>query len=300
MTGSSHIPRVSIGLPVYNGERYLEETLNSVLRQTFTDFVVYISDNASTDKTEEICRQFADQDSRIVYERHPENIGAAGNYERCFLPAKSEFFRWQNADDLIEPTLIEKCLKVLDKHSDIVLAYGKTHIIDDSGNFVRKYDDNLALMQNSPYQRFKTCLENIRLQNLMYGLIRRDLLAQTARMKAYISADINLIAELTLYGKIYEVPEHLFNRRIHEESSSWDMKDNDTLQKFFNLSKKKLELQTWRNIYQYYKSFNNSPILMNQKIALVFYLLRYSYWRKNILGSELFECVQHKFRMGIK
>ncbi|SEA45206.1 Glycosyltransferase involved in cell wall bisynthesis [Desulfuromusa kysingii] len=300
MAGSSHIPRVSIGLPVYNGERYLEETLNSVLRQTYTDFVVYISDNASTDKTEEICRQFVDQDSRIVYERHPKNIGAAGNYERSFLPAKSEFFRWQNADDPIEPTLIEKCLKVLDEHSDVVLAYGKTYIIDDNGNFVRKYDDNLALMQDTPYQRFKTCLENIRLQNLMYGLIRRDLLAQTARMKAYISADINLIAELTLYGKIYEVPEHLFNRRIHEESSSWDMKDNDTLQKFFNLSKKNLALQTWRNIYQYYKSINKSPILINQKISLVFYLLRYSFWRKNILTSELFECLQHKFGMGIK
>ena len=283
-------PRVSIGLPVYNGDRYLEQTLNSVLKQTFTDFVIYIADNASTDNTEEICKQYATQDSRIVYNRHPVNIGAAGNYERCFLPAKSEFFRWQNADDTIEPRLIEKCLRVLDENPDVVLTYGKTHIIEDEGDVVSEYDDNLALMQDDPSQRFKMCLQNIKLQNLMYGLIRREQLVNTSRMQAFVSADINLIAELSLYGKFFEIQEHLFNRRIHEECSSWDMKDAEKLRIFFNPQKKsKLSFQTWRHFFEFYKAVIRSPIEFSQKTILYYYLFKRAYWQKKELVLELFK-----------
>lgn len=285
-------PRVSIGMPVFNGERYLEDTLNSVLNQTYTDFVIYITDNASTDGTEEICKKYAAKDSRIVYKRYSVNVGAAKNYERCFKPANSEYFRWQNADDPIEPRLIEKCIKVLDRYPDVVLAYGKTNIIDGESKFVKEYDDNLELLQDHPSRRFIKCLEKIRFQNLMYGLIRREQLSKTARMKAYVSADINLIAELTLYGKFFEIKEHLFNCRRHEECSSWNMKDKEKLRNFWDPTKKKLLLQTWRNFFEYYKAVFRSPIELSQKSAISCYLFRRAYWQKNIFCSELHEYIK--------
>jgi len=281
--------RVSIGMPVYNGSRFIVETLESVLNQTYSDFILLISDNASTDNTGDICQEYAAKDDRICYFRHPKNVGAAGNYERCFAPAKSEYFRWQNADDTIEPTLIEKCVNILDEQKDVVLTYGKSHIINDHSEFVTKYDDNLFLMQDSPVERFIDCLNNIALQNLMYGLIRREELSKTARMGAYFSSDINLIAELTLYGKFYEIQEHLFNCRRHEDCSSWDMSDKEKLREFWNPAKSNMYMQTWRNFYEYYKAVARSPIKITEKQSLFYYLVKHAYWQKNVLGSELGE-----------
>ncbi len=173
--------RVDIGMPVYNGERYIEATLESLATQTFEDYSLCIADNASTDRTEEICRAWAKQDARIVYIRNSENVGAALNYEVCFQPGNARYFRWQNSDDTIEPELIQKCVEILDAQEQVVLAYGKSHIIDADGKYVRSYDDDLYLMQDRPSERFITCLGNIGLQNLMYGLIRRDALVKTSR-----------------------------------------------------------------------------------------------------------------------
>jgi len=286
-------PRVSIGLPVYNGARYIEQTLESILNQTFTDFVVIISDNASTDDTQDICRRYARRDGRIVYSRHPENIGAAGNYERCFLPAASEYFRWHNADDTIDHTLVEKCVAVLDSDPNIVLAYGKTQFIDSEGNSLGPYDDNLELLQDTASERFAACLRNIRLQHVMYGLIRRHTLAKTARMRPYVSADINLIAELSLYGKFFELPEYLFHCRRHERCLSWDMTNQEKVREFWNPQKKKVFLSTWRNVFEYYRAVFRAPIEYAEKRAVCCFLIKHAYWFKGALGSELYEFMKY-------
>ena len=96
-------PRVSIGLPVYNGDNYLAETLDSILAQTFTDFELIISDNGSTDRTEAICRRYAAQDHRVRYVRNPSNLGAARNYKRAFELARGEYFKWNGHDDPLAP-----------------------------------------------------------------------------------------------------------------------------------------------------------------------------------------------------
>lgn len=283
---------VSIGMPVYNGEKYLEETLVSVLNQTYSDFLFYISDNASTDRTKEICKQYALQDSRIIYIENEINVGAAGNYEKCFLPSTSKYFRWQNSDDTIEPQLIEKCFITLEENPDVVLAYGKSHIIDGQGEYVREYDDNLHLMHDKASDRFIACLTQIKFQNLMYGLMRREALQSTARMGAYVSADINLIAELTLYGKFFEIDEHLFNCRRHEDCSSWDMEDKEKLRKFWNPNKNKLRLQEFKSIYEYLKAVIRSPVPRQHKQVIIYYLIKYSYWRKKVLYTDVFESIK--------
>src|SRR5690349_812781 len=92
-------PQVSIGLPVYNGEKYLLNAIGSLLKQDFEDFELVISDNASTDKTEAMCHEFAAKDKRIRYHRNETNIGATGNYNRVFRLSNGEFFRWASHDD---------------------------------------------------------------------------------------------------------------------------------------------------------------------------------------------------------
>src|SRR5207244_10480282 len=111
---TSKMPRVSIGVPVYNGERYIAETLDSLLAQTFEDFELIISDNASHDRTEGICRAYAAKDSRIRYVRNSTNLGAARNYRLAVELSSGEYFRWANCDDLFAPTSLSRCVEVLD------------------------------------------------------------------------------------------------------------------------------------------------------------------------------------------
>ncbi len=284
---------VAIGLPVYNGERYLEDTLRSVLNQTFDNFDLFIADNASTDRTEEICRDYAGRDSRIQYIRNSVNLGASKNYTVCFEPARSRYFRWQNADDPIEPTLIERCFEVLEADPEVVLAYGKTHIIDENGGFMEAYDDNLDLSSESASIRFKDCIQHLGLQNVIYGLIRRDALAHTALLGNFLAADINLVVELSLYGKFKEVPVHLFNRRMHPEASSWKRDDSERQKDFWDPAKRKLVMQTWRSIKEYYKAVWRSPISLEDKRVLSMFLLKRAYWNKDPMKNELMEVIKY-------
>lgn len=284
-------PRVSIGLPVYNAEYYLEETLSSLLNQTYSDFLLYISDNASTDRTGEICLDYANRDDRIVYIENKKNLGAAANYSRCFMPATSEYYRWQNADDTIEPELIEECLVVLDAHPDAVLAYGKSRIMDGEGKYLEDYDDNLNLLHDSPSDRFIKCRDQIGLQHLMYGLIRRESLAKTALIAPYIASDMTLICELSLYGKFIEIPRILFNRRMHEESCSWDKDDKEKQKNHWDPSKRQLVFQNWISIYEHYKAVTRAPISINEKMKLYKFLIKYTYWNKDSLISDVKDTV---------
>jgi glycosyltransferase involved in cell wall biosynthesis len=281
-----------MGMPVYNGERYLEETLRANLGQTFGDFRLYIADNASTDRTGEICRDYAARDKRIVYIRNPVNVGAPGNYARCFHPAESEYFRWANADDLPDATLVEKCVKVLDQEPDAVLAYGKSRIIDEHGAFDRAYEDNLHLPQRSAAQRFYACMERVGLNNVIYGLMRRKALSRTPLFGNYQGADVNLVVELSLYGQFHEIPEILFSRRRHPQASSWDPNDFDRQTKFWDPSKRKLVMQTWRSLYEHNRAVVRAPIPFTQKAAILYYLSKKAIWSRKLMSQELGDLVK--------
>ena len=107
------MPRVSIGIPVYNGGRFIKEAIDSILAQTFEDFELILSDNASTDETEEICKEYATLDRRIRYYRNEENLGAAKNYNRVFELSNGEYFKWASHDDLCAPEYLERCIAAL-------------------------------------------------------------------------------------------------------------------------------------------------------------------------------------------
>ncbi len=150
-------PPLTIGLPVYNGERFVAEAVESILAQEFGDFLLTISDNASTDATEEICRELAARDARITYERHTTNRGAAWNYNHLARSATSPFFKWAAHDDVLRPTAISRCMEALCDRPEAVLSFPRRMKIDERGDVV-KVNRPRALRftapDASPHERF--------------------------------------------------------------------------------------------------------------------------------------------------
>ena len=154
-------PTISIGLPVWNGARYLADAIESILSQTFTDFELIISDNASTDDTAQIAQNFAERDRRIRYHRNEENIGGARNENLTFELSRGRYFRLSAYDDLVEPTLLERCVETLEQDPDAVLCFPETLVIDERGE-VTHAEANTRGTASSPSQRFReTCIPRL-------------------------------------------------------------------------------------------------------------------------------------------
>jgi glycosyltransferase involved in cell wall biosynthesis len=206
-------PRLSIGLPVHNGEAYLSESLDALLAQSYQDFELIISDNASTDGTEEICRRYAAHDPRIRYLRQPANIGAAPNHNAVLEAARGELFKWASHDDLYDRDLLARCVEVLDTHPDVVLVSSYSAVIEADGgrrdvavNYPRHTDSTRAA------ERFRAQLFALGGDD-DYGVIRTEVLRTIAPTGSHYHADRTLVAELTLHGRFHRVPEALYFRR---------------------------------------------------------------------------------------
>jgi glycosyltransferase involved in cell wall biosynthesis len=220
------MPKVSVGLPVYNGELFLEDLLDSLLDQTYKDFELVISDNASDDRTPEICESYVSENRHFRYYRNEKNLGAAYNFNRTFKLSSGEYFKWVAYDDVYAPTHLEKCLEILDQVPSVVLSYPKTIIIDEKGKKICDYEDNLDLCSSRPHKRLRQFLHKPPGCNPVYGLMRAKVLGETQLMGGYESADYNLLAEMCLRGEFYEVPEPLFYRRSHPRMSRRACKTN--------------------------------------------------------------------------
>jgi glycosyltransferase involved in cell wall biosynthesis len=215
-----NFPRVSIGLPVYNGQKYLEQTLDSLLNQTFQEFELVISDNASTDGTEEICQARAATDKRIRYYRNASNIGSAPNYRRVFELARGKFFKWCSHDDVCYPDFLTRCLDVFNlARSSLVLVYPRCELINDHGVVLGQAPDCIETKHRQPHRRLARVLRNVSYAYPAWGLIRTDCLRKTRLTGAIPYWDAVLLAELSLYGEIWEIPEVLSQQRCHEENA---------------------------------------------------------------------------------
>ena len=209
-------PTLSIGLPVYNGEHFLAEALNALLAQTYRDFELIISDNASTDRTADICREYAARDGRIRYVRQPVNIGAAPNHNALVLLARGRYFKWASHDDLYAPTLLQRCVEVLETDPEPVLVHAGDAIIDDRGEIVRTEPYPLDTANPRPSARLRSLLY-VPGGNDFYGVIRTDVLRRVDPHGSYYNADRTLVASLCLQGPFYQVPEVLYFRRDHPD-----------------------------------------------------------------------------------
>ena len=214
----SATPRLSIGLPVYNGQKFIAESIEALLGQTYTDFELVISDNASTDSTGDICRQYEKKDGRVRYFRQRTNIGLSPNHNFVVHKSRGELFKWAANDDLYARDLVERCIEALDEHPDVVLAHSWTARIDPSGTLISAYEYPLRTSSPSAPERFRSMLFDSGGDD-DYGVIRRDVLLRTAMKESYHHADHTIIAELALHGRFYQVPDWLYFRREHPGSS---------------------------------------------------------------------------------
>jgi glycosyltransferase involved in cell wall biosynthesis len=216
----SSSPLVSVGLFVYNGERFLEESLNSILNQTFTDFEVIISDNASTDRTGEIAEAYAKRDDRIRYHRNEKNMGAGWNARRVYELAARKYFKWAAVDDLIEPDFLRQCVEVLESDPGCVLAHTKTKEVDEHKNFIQNYVTPMRTDDEDPVARFREMLHTGGDKCYqIYGVMRMAALRQIPPQGIYVNADGVLLTRMSLLGRFYEVPEYLFFSRRHSRQS---------------------------------------------------------------------------------
>lgn len=279
-------PRVSLGVPVYNGERHLAAALDALLAQTYRDFELIISDNGSTDGTEAIAREYAARDERIRYYRNERNLGGSRNHQRVFDLARGELFRWSAADDLCAPETVALCVEALDARPDAVLAYPKTGLIDDNGQMLEDYEDGLYLESRSASERFVQLYEHLRRCVPFYGVIRSSVLRRTGGVRHYVASDVVLLAELTLHGTFVQLPARLFYRRMHPTASS--AMDLVGLKRFYNPGHEhRVFMMEWRHLWELWQVLVRAPIGSVEKARVARVLLRRARRNRDVLASEL-------------
>jgi glycosyltransferase involved in cell wall biosynthesis len=275
---SNGMSLVSIGLPVFNGEKFLTVALESVKFQTYGNLEVIISDNRSTDRTREICEAYSSQDKRFRYFCNKTNIGVAKNFNRVFELSSGKYFKWWAYDDLCGSQYIERCVEVLNKNPSAVVCHTKTSIIDSQGDVLGDYDDCLDFRSPVPRERFRDYLfRPAGMWNAIYGLIRVSEFKKTPLHGDYLGADQVLLGELVLRGKIYRIPDFLFFRRNHPQQFWRGKATISKMQAWFKPSRRRLFGLpiAWRQFYEYVRSIWRVGLRREEEIWCQYYLMKW-------------------------
>ncbi len=290
-------PRVSIGMPLYNAEQYLAQTLESLLAQTVKDFELIISDNGSTDRTEDICRSYAARDTRVRYYREETNRGAAWNHNRVFELSSGEYFKWACYDDLCAPQFLEKCVAILDREPAVVLCCTKFMDIDDDGKFMR-FKDSKASKLSESHARFSALAAKGHTCEEIYGLVRASILRTTSLIGPYTYSDAALLAELAFRGSFYEISEVLFYHRWHSASTYRLWPDSGKRWEWYDPSVKGRILFPWWTLFVAYLSvISRSRVSLAQHVRCYLRMIRWvrdwhrelwweTYWGVRALGMR--------------
>jgi hypothetical protein len=207
---------VVIGLPVYNGERHLRASVESVLGQTFADLALVIADNASTDATGEIAKEYAASDPRVRVETSPVNVGARQNFHRVFaLAGPSEYFKWQGHDDVLRPTYVERCVEHLDQHTTAAVCQTAIVVVDGEDRDLGAGPRPISFCGPTPHERLRAFYAHPKAHQTIFGLMRRSALEATGLFGPWFSSDRALLMELALHGCFGRLDEPLFVHREH-------------------------------------------------------------------------------------
>lgn len=277
-------PLVTVGMPVFDGEQFLAQAIESILGQRYRHFELVISDNASTDKTEAICRKYLALDSRISYHRQPRNLGVVHNSNEVFRSAQGKYFRWASYDDYTTLDHLEKCVDALESCPKAVASFSHTVWIE--GDEQSERSENLHVTSDDPVARFANCLAEMSKCNLPYGLIRTKTLRATRLFGDYIGSDIDLMLELSLYGTFVEIPEPLFFRRLHDEAAS-QLGDVALMQHYFPGQENRFRWDAWSRHRQRAQAILRSPISWRQKMQALAIVGRHFCWDRQRLLAEV-------------
>jgi glycosyltransferase involved in cell wall biosynthesis len=298
------MPRVSIGLPVFNGEKFLCDALDSILAQTFRDFELIISDNASTDRTREICESYAAKDDRVQLVYNDVNLGAARNYNIVVERSTGEYFKWAAHDDVCAPEFLERCVAVLDKDPSIVLCYPKMVDIDDDGKNLGTRDiSHIPRSERgaypTPHERFRRLIRTDYTCEEVFGLMRLTVLRRTKLILSYTDSDRTLLAELALHGRFHEVPEVLFYHRMHQGMSTKVFANWSERVSWFDPARAgKPAFPLCRQFSELVKSVVRAPLRARERTLCLFWMGPWIRDQSKDLTVELIRGVTQKLHLG--
>ncbi len=279
---------IAIGLPVYNGERYLALALESLLAQTFGDFELLISDNGSTDATPEIARSFAARDSRIKYHREDTNRGAAWNFNYVFQQTTGVYFKWAACDDVYAPDFLRQCKEALDRDKAAVLAFSETEFIDESGRIAAHKPQTTSFSSSRVSERFRAAAVADHACFDIFGLIRRNVLARTPGLGAFASSDRVLLTELVLHGHFVELPDRLFLRRDHDATSTRQYRDVYCRSAWFDPTRAgQVTFPSWRVLAEYRAAIRRAPMKFADRLRCRLALGSWIWAKKRHLISDV-------------
>jgi len=276
-------PKVSIGLPVYNGSKFLAEAFQSALSQTYDNFELIVSDNASTDATADICKSFASKDGRITYHRHDRNMGAGPNHNWVARRASGKYFKWASDDDLMEPQYLEKCVAALERAPDAVLCQSVTRIVSESGESIATHLAHLDSARAS--DRFAAIILKPHWCVEVLGVIRTSALARTNLEADYFGGDKTLLAELALLGPFLQVPEPLFINRDHPGRSMRAVPFHKRHE--FHTSNKKARVVHWALYTDYWRAVGRHVAAGEERLRCYAHLLRWWFTNMHALRVSL-------------
>ena len=206
------LPLVSIGMPVYNGEIFIRDALDSLLAQTFANFELIISDNASTDGTEAICREYASKDCRIYYIRQEINIGPSANFQFVLNLANCEYFMWAAADDVRAETYLAEVLAVFDDDKECALVFSNFHIEYIESGKINYFDigvsNNMSSLKRLLFRMQDSCA------SIIYGLHRTAKIREIG-VECYDYWDIHVTHWYAVNHKVKIVPKALYTARVY-------------------------------------------------------------------------------------
>jgi len=271
-------------MPVFNGADFIRFSIASLLRQDYADFELIIADNASTDETGAICREFAAGDHRIRYHRHDTNIGAARNYNKVFELARGEFFKWAAHDDECHPGMIRRCVEVLEQAPDsVTMVYPLGELIDEHGTTLLCPLDRVASSDSRPHRRLAHLFWSLNMCDPAFGLYKTSYLRMTQLIGPFFGADYVLLGELAMLGEIWEVDEVLFRLRAHPKRSMKANPDARARAAWYDpaAARKLFILQSWeRLVWESLKSTHRSRLPMGEKMRCCLTIPAVHYWRR--------------------
>jgi glycosyltransferase involved in cell wall biosynthesis len=212
---------VSIGMPVYNEEQFIELAIVSILNQDYKNFELIISDNASTDQTKNICLKYSKIDTRIRFCTRDQTTDATTNFNYVASIAKGDFFMWASGHDLRNSSFISRCVTTLENSNSIVLCYSDAIWIDSKGNNIGDEHSDLDTVGMDRIKRINKVFWNLGYAYPIYGLFRKDILDTILPSQKVLGSDILLLNELAAIGDFARIPESLFYIRKLSDYGNW-------------------------------------------------------------------------------
>jgi glycosyltransferase involved in cell wall biosynthesis len=283
-------------MPAYNSARTLRASVDSLLGQTYRDFELIISDNASSDETWTIVQEYAQRDARVVGLRQPQNIGANGNYSAVFVAARGRYFKWASSNDWCEPDLLARCVVHLDAHPDVALVAPRTRLFTDSPSDGTNYEQDFRFDQEDAVGRMMGVCLQLALNNVLNGVVRTDVLRMTRLIEHYPGADVVLVGHIALLGKIDLLDDYLFYRRMDDETATRLMSKEALYRHHYPRKTARALFPTWRWVVGWIRAVCSSKLSAADTRRALAWVLRLAYWRHADLDRDVLEALVYPFR----